>query len=92
MFDEFKRKMTKEFEMMDIGFMSYYLGIKVKRGEDEIFISQEGYAREMLKRFNMDDANPVRKPMECGVKITKQNGGEKVDSAYFKSLVGSLNT
>ena len=90
MFDEFKREMAKEFEMTDIGLMSYYLGIEVKQGEDGIFISQEGYAKEVLKRFNMDDAIPVGTPMECGVKITKQDGGEKVDSTLFKSLVGSL--
>ncbi|XP_038887044.1 secreted RxLR effector protein 161-like [Benincasa hispida] len=38
----------------------------------------------------MNDANPVGTPMECGVKITKQDGEEKVNSIYFKSLVGSL--
>lgn len=38
--------------------MSYYLAIEVKQSEDEIFRSQEGYAREILKRFNIDDANP----------------------------------
>ncbi|XP_038895793.1 secreted RxLR effector protein 161-like [Benincasa hispida] len=76
--------------MTDIGLMSYFLGIKVKQGEDGIFISQEGYAKEVLKKFNMNDANLVGTPMECGVKITKQDGGEKVNSTYFKSLVGSL--
>ncbi|XP_038896556.1 uncharacterized mitochondrial protein AtMg00810-like [Benincasa hispida] len=90
MFDEFKREMVKVFEMTDIGLMSYYLGIKVKQGEDGIFISQDGYAKEVLKKFNMNDANLVGTPMECGVKITKQDGGEKVNSTYFKSLIGSL--
>ena len=39
MFEEFKKAMTKEFEMTDIGLMSYYLGIEVKQEEDNIFIS-----------------------------------------------------
>lgn len=39
MFEEFKKAVIKEFEMADIGLMSYYLGIKVKQNEDEIFIS-----------------------------------------------------
>jgi len=39
MFEEFMKAMTKEFEMTDIGLMSYYLGIKEKQKEDGIFIS-----------------------------------------------------
>ena len=30
MFEDFKKAMTKEFEMTDIGLMAYYLGIEVK--------------------------------------------------------------
>ncbi|KAK2993848.1 hypothetical protein RJ640_027325 [Escallonia rubra] len=49
MFDDFKKEMAKEFEMTDIGLMSYYLGIEVKQRDDGIFISQEAYAKEVLK-------------------------------------------
>ena len=42
MFGEFKKAMMREFEMTDIGLMSYYLGIEIKQMEDVIFISQEG--------------------------------------------------
>jgi hypothetical protein len=33
MFEDFKKAMTQEFEMTDIGLMSYYLGIEVKQME-----------------------------------------------------------
>ncbi|XP_048613344.1 uncharacterized mitochondrial protein AtMg00810-like [Brassica napus] len=91
MFEDFKMKMTKEFEMTDIGLMSYYLGIEVKQEENGIFIAQEGYAKEVLKKFKMDDSNPVCTPMECGVKLSKEEKGESVDPTLFKSLVGSLS-
>ncbi|KAK2981078.1 LOW QUALITY PROTEIN: hypothetical protein RJ640_012033 [Escallonia rubra] len=90
MFKEFKNAMAQEFEMTDIGLMSYYLGIEVKQRDNGIFISQEGYAKEILKKFKMDDANPVSTPVECGVKLSKKDVGEKVDPTFFKSLVGSL--
>ena len=48
MFEEFKKVMAQEFEMSDMGLMSYYLGIEVKQMEDGIFISQEAYAKELL--------------------------------------------
>ncbi|KAH9719925.1 hypothetical protein KPL70_005931 [Citrus sinensis] len=55
LFEEFKRVMIKEFEMTDIGLMAYYLGIEVKQKEEDIFISQESYAKEILKKFKMND-------------------------------------
>jgi len=45
MFEDFMQAMTKEFEMTDIGFISYYLGIEIVQGEDEIFVNQEKFAK-----------------------------------------------
>ncbi|OIT38695.1 retrovirus-related pol polyprotein from transposon tnt 1-94 [Nicotiana attenuata] len=90
MFEEFKEAMAREFEMTDIGLMSYYLGIQVQQRKDGIFISQGEYAKEILKKFEMDNCNPVSTPVECGVKISKHGDGENVNPTFFKSLVGSL--
>ena len=90
MFGEFKKEMMKEFEMTDIGLMSYYFGIEVKQGKKGILITQESYFKEVLKKFKMDDSNPVDTPMECGMKLSKHEEGERVDPTLFKSLVGSL--
>ncbi|PHT36714.1 hypothetical protein CQW23_24414 [Capsicum baccatum] len=48
-FDDFKKAMTKEFEMTNIGEMSYFLGVKVKQISDGIFMSQKKYAEQILK-------------------------------------------
>ncbi|XP_050888292.1 uncharacterized mitochondrial protein AtMg00810-like [Lathyrus oleraceus] len=90
MFKEFKKDMSNEFEMTDMGLMVYYLGIKVKQEDKGIFITQEGYAKEVLKKFKMDDANPVGTLMGCGSKLSKHENGEIVDPTLYKSLVGSL--
>jgi hypothetical protein len=55
MFGDFKQTMIKEFEMMDIGLMSYYLRIEIKQGEDGIFVNQEKFARKILKKFKIED-------------------------------------
>ncbi|KAH9768833.1 hypothetical protein KPL71_011754 [Citrus sinensis] len=90
LFEEFKRVMIKEFEMTDIGLMAYFLGIEVKQKEEGIFISQESYANEILKRFKMNDCKPISTPVECGVKLSKHDEGEDIDPTFFKSLVGSV--
>ncbi|XP_060669446.1 uncharacterized mitochondrial protein AtMg00810-like [Ziziphus jujuba] len=87
---KFKKEMTKEFEMTDIGLMCYYFSIEVKQEDKGILITHEGYAKEVLKKFKMDDINPVGTPVECGIKLSKHKEGEKVDPTFFKNLVGSL--
>ena len=58
--------------------------------EDGIFISQEGYAKDILKKFEMLNSNPVSTLVECGVKLSMHDDEEKVNPTFFKSLVGSL--
>lgn len=56
--------MSLEFEMINIGIMSYYSGLEVKQLEEGIFISQESYAKEVLKKSKMFYCNLVNTPME----------------------------
>jgi hypothetical protein len=90
MFEDFKKAMIQEFEMTDIGLMSYYLGIEVKQMEKGIFISQASFAREIVKKFKMNNCKPVSTPVECRIKLSKHEERERVDPTIFRSLVGSL--
>ena len=69
--------------MTDLGLMSYFLGIEVIQGDDGIFI-QRKFVDEFLKKFKMKDSNPVQTPIETGIKLTKEGGGQTVDATYFK--------
>ncbi|KAI9173958.1 hypothetical protein LWI28_009353 [Acer negundo] len=89
MFEDFKRRMVKEFEMTDIGLMAHFLGIEVVQSEKCIFISQSIYAKEILKRFGMEKCNHVTTPVETELELRKNERGD-IDPTYFKSLVGSL--
>jgi hypothetical protein len=90
MLGDFKQAMIKEFEMTDIGLMSYYLGIEIKQGEDRIFVNQEKFTRGILKKFKMEECAKMNTLVECGVKMSKKNEGEKINSTTFKNIVGSL--
>jgi len=48
MIQDFKQSMMKEFEMIDLGLMTYFLGIKVKLCSNGIFISQIKYAANQV--------------------------------------------
>ncbi|KAM1087183.1 hypothetical protein ACFX2B_012591 [Malus domestica] len=95
MYEEFKRVMTKEFEITDIGLMVYYLSIEVKQNEEGIFISQESYTKEILKKFKMDNCKPISMPVECGgVKLTKHDEGESIfqESSWKLALLDMHKT
>ncbi|XP_047331723.1 uncharacterized mitochondrial protein AtMg00810-like [Impatiens glandulifera] len=88
--EEFKEVMKKEFEMTDLGLMKYFLGLEVKQSEEGIFISQERYAFEILKKLKMEDCNPVSTPMKPGTKLSKFDGEKRADTGRYRSLVRSL--
>jgi hypothetical protein len=46
--------MQTKFEMSMIGELSYFLGLQVKQSSTGIFISQEKYLKEILKKFQME--------------------------------------
>lgn len=90
MFTIFKKSMMEEFEMSDLGKMHYFLGLEVVQSDDGIFVSQKKYVREILSRFKMQDFNPTNIPVEFGLKLNKAGSGKKMDSTFYKQIVGSL--
>jgi hypothetical protein len=62
--DEIKRQLSQEFEMKDLGQMHYCLGIEVWREDGKTLITQSKYAKELIKRFNMNDCKPMSTPLE----------------------------
>ncbi|XP_038904259.1 uncharacterized mitochondrial protein AtMg00810-like [Benincasa hispida] len=86
----FKQEMMKTFEMTDLGFMSYFLGMEIKQGQDEVFICQKKYVKEILKKFQIDECKVARTPINQKEKLCKEDGVVKVDEGYFRSLIGFL--
>ncbi|XP_061353302.1 uncharacterized mitochondrial protein AtMg00810-like [Gastrolobium bilobum] len=76
--------------MTDLGLMRYFLGLEFKQDKFGNFVSQEAYAKDILKRFKMIDCNPVSTSMEPDLKLSKYDGGERVDPSNYRSLVGCL--
>ena len=81
MFSKFKQSMMDEFDMMDLGKMTYFLGLEVIQNSDGIFIGQKKYDNEILDRFQMSSCNPVHNPIVLGCHLTKDYEGEQVESA-----------
>ena len=87
---EFREALTTQFEMTDMGLMSYFLGLEVMQTEQGIFVSQSKYARDVLRRFKMEHCNPILTPVQERLKLEKDGAGELVNPTHYKKLVGSL--
>ena len=61
--EEFSRIMTQKFEMSMMGELKYFWGFQVKQLQEGTFISQTKYTQDILNKFGMKDAKPIKTPM-----------------------------
>ncbi|GKB02586.1 putative ribonuclease H-like domain-containing protein [Tanacetum coccineum] len=64
--------------------------LQVKQKEDGIFISQDKYVTEILKKFGFTDVKTASIPMETQKPLLKDEDGEEVDVHLYRSMIGSL--
>lgn len=81
--------LIENFDMTDLGLMSYFLGVEVVQDDDGISLFQAKFASEILDRFGMSESKSVQNPMVHGTKLTMEGSTEKVEATNFKQLVGS---
>ncbi|GKA81840.1 putative ribonuclease H-like domain-containing protein [Tanacetum coccineum] len=82
--------MHKNFQMSSMGELTFFLGLQVKQKEDGIFISQDKYVTEILKKFGFSDVKIASTPMETDKPLLKDADGEGVDEHLYRSMIGSL--
>ncbi|KAL4011127.1 hypothetical protein IC575_028174 [Cucumis melo] len=82
--------MKSEFEMSLVGELSCFLGLQIKQRSEGMFISQEKYAKNLVKKFGLDQSQHKRTPAATHAKITKDMVGTEVDHKLYRSMIGSL--
>ena len=87
---EFSEKMKKEIEMSVVGELNYFLGLQVKQRKDEIFISQEKYAKNLVKKFDLDSKKHASTPMSSLARLSSNPSGVEVNLTLYRSIIGSL--
>ena len=61
-----KGHLKTEFKMKDLGAATFILGMEIRRQENgDIFLVQEKYAGDILRKFNMYDSKPASTPVEA---------------------------
>ena len=76
--------------MSMVGKLNYFLGLQVKQRKDGIFISQEKYAKNLIKRFGLDSKKHTSTPMSSSVKLSLDVVIVDVDPTLYRSMISSL--
>ncbi|GJR45286.1 putative ribonuclease H-like domain-containing protein [Tanacetum coccineum] len=72
------------------GGLTFFLGLQVQQKEDEIFISQDKYVAEILKKFDFATVKTTSTPMEPNKALVKDEEANSVDVYLYRSMIGSL--
>ncbi|GJW92918.1 putative ribonuclease H-like domain-containing protein, partial [Tanacetum coccineum] len=85
---EFEQMMHKRFQMSSMGELTFFLGLQVQQKEDGIFISQDKYVADILKKFDFDFT--TIKAASTLIQTNKDEEAENVDVHLYRSMIGSL--
>jgi len=92
--NQLKAWLTKRFEMTDLGEISFYLGMEIKRHRPTktLRLSQRAYLAKILDNLKMQDCKPVATPMDLS-KLTpaeKEYASSEADRQWYAGAIGSL--
>ena len=88
-----KQALSQQFTVKDMGELHYFLGLKVIQNHEtgSVWIGQQSYTENILKRFGMEDSKTIRTPVDTSTKLVKAGDTDTcVDQQLYQSAVGSL--
>ncbi|GKA14195.1 putative ribonuclease H-like domain-containing protein [Tanacetum coccineum] len=85
--DDFEVLMKGEFEMSAMGELTFFLGLQVKQKPDGIFISQDKYVQDILKKFDMESVRPATTPFEASKPKSKDEPDDAVNVHLYRSMI-----
>nr|GEY98815.1 hypothetical protein [Tanacetum cinerariifolium] len=87
---EFKALMHEKFQMSAMGELNFFLGLQVLQKKDVIFLSQDKYVGDILKKFRYSDVRSANTPMDKENPWRKDGTRKDIDLYLYRSMIGSL--
>ncbi|GJS51650.1 putative ribonuclease H-like domain-containing protein [Tanacetum coccineum] len=89
---EFEKLMHDKFQMSSMGELSFFLGLQVQQKSDGIFISQDKYVAEILKKFDFASVKTASTPIETNKALIKVIKEVRLwdCTLHIRSMIGSL--
>ncbi|GJV22929.1 ribonuclease H-like domain-containing protein [Tanacetum coccineum] len=87
---EFEQMTHKRFQMSSMRDLTFFLGLQVKQKDDGIFISQDKYVTDILKKFDFATLKTASTPIETNKALLKDEEATNVDVHLYRSMIRSL--
>lgn len=90
---EVKQSLASQFDIKDLGRLHHFLGMKIVQNDESgsVWVGQQVYTENLLKKFRMDDAKLVATPVDVSSKLVKATDVDKcLNQQEYQSVVGSL--
>ena len=82
--------LNQQFEIKDLGHLSYFLGLEITHSTDGLYITQAKYASELLSRAGLTDSKIVNTPVELNTHLTPSGGKPTSNPSLYRCLIGNL--
>nr|GEU98575.1 putative ribonuclease H-like domain-containing protein [Tanacetum cinerariifolium] len=90
LYKTFEKLMKDKFKMSSMRELTFFLGLQVMQKKDGIFISQDKYVGEILKKFGLTKGKSASTPIDTEKALLKDPDGDDVDVHTYRSMIGSL--
>ncbi|GJY27991.1 putative ribonuclease H-like domain-containing protein, partial [Tanacetum coccineum] len=87
---QFEKLMKDKFQMSSMGELTFFLGLHVQQKKDGIFIYQDKYVDEILRKFNYTDVKSASTPVDLEKPLVKDGDATDADEHLYRSMIGSL--
>ena len=87
---DFKQFFHQQFEMKDLGYLSYFLSFEISSNSSGCYLSQVKFASYLLSCAGLVDTKVVSTPLEMNARLTLLDGTPLSDATLYRQLVGSL--
>ncbi|XP_058071277.1 uncharacterized mitochondrial protein AtMg00810-like [Magnolia sinica] len=76
--------------MKELGELKHFLRLEIDRSNKGIFLCQQKYAKDLLKKYEMLKCKPIATPMEANARLCSEEGKDLEDTTMYRKIVGSL--
>nr|GEW68599.1 hypothetical protein [Tanacetum cinerariifolium] len=87
----FEKLMKDKFQRSLMGELTFFLELQVKQKDDGLFISEDKYVAEILRKFGVTDGKLASTPIDTENPLLKDPDGEDVDVHIYRLSITAVS-
>ncbi|XP_058075661.1 uncharacterized mitochondrial protein AtMg00810-like [Magnolia sinica] len=82
-----RENMSVRFQMKELGELKHFLRPEIDRSNKGIFLYQQKYAKDLLKKYGMLKCKPIATPIEANARLCSEEGKDLEDTTMYRQIV-----